>query len=177
MKLRNCMILAIALTLGACANQDFNWSTFSSSTPDVDPNERSYAAETDPVTLRIAESADKAASALQDLARVEKTRRPPAPEPGTANAPDELQQPIRIDWVGGAENLVRNLASRLNYDVVVVGSTPKVPVIVRVNQQDRPIIDALRTIGDQATEYLDLVVDPAAHKMEIRYKTPEPTRS
>ncbi len=177
MTLRNLMILAVALSLGACADKDFSWGMTSSSPEDVNPNERAYAAQTDPVALRIAESADKAASALQDLARVEKTRRPPKPEPAITNAPDELQQMVTVEWVGGAEALIRNLASRLNYDVVVIGGAPKVPVVVRVNQRDRTIIEALRTVGEQATEYLDLVVDPPARSMEIRYKIPEPTRS
>lgn len=176
--MRNLLILAMLFTLGACANGDFGWDSMTSSTPtDVDPNERAYAAATDPIALRIAESADKAATALQDLARVEKTRRPPKPEPAITAAPDELQQRVTIEWVGGAEALVRNLAGRLNYDVTVVGGAPVAPVVVRVNQNERTIIEALRTIGEQGTEYMDLVVNPPARSIEIRYKIPEPTRS
>ncbi|HCM83684.1 MAG TPA: DotD/TraH family lipoprotein [Alphaproteobacteria bacterium] len=177
MTLRNFFLLAMVLTLGACASKDFNWDWASSGSSDANPNERAYAAETDPVALRIAESADKASAALQDLARVEKTRRPPAPEPAITSAPDEMQQLVTVEWVGGAEALIRNLAARLNYDVVVVGAHPKVPVVVRVRQENRTIVEALRTIGEQATEFMDLVVNPAARSMEIRYKIPEPTRS
>lgn len=178
MTLRYGLILALALTLSACSGKDFSWDSMTSSQQsDVDPNERAYAAETDPIALRIAESADKASAALQDLARVEKTRRPPKPEPAIASAPDEMQQLVTVEWVGGAESLVRNLAGRLNYDVVVVGAQPKVPVVVRVVQRDRTIVEALRSIGEQATEYLDLVVNTPARSIEIRYKIPEPTRS
>lgn len=145
--------------------------------PDVDPNEKAYVAATDPIALRIAESADKAASALQDLARVEQTRRPPLPEPPTLASNEELNNLVTIDWTGGAEELVRNLASRLKYDVVVTGSAPIVPVVVNIHQRDRSVVEALRNIGEQATEFMDLVVDPQLHKIEVRYKKAEPTRS
>jgi hypothetical protein len=176
MMLRNLFLLILPLVLAGCSG-GFNPDNWGFSSPDIDPNERSYAAATDPIALRIAESADKAATALQDLARVEQTRRPPAPENPMANAPDDMQQLVTIEWVGGAEALIRNLSARLNYDVVVVGAAPSVPVIVRINQQARPLVEALRSTGEQATEWLDLVVDPALRRIEIRYKIAEPTRS
>jgi len=139
--------------------------------------ETALAANNDPVALRIAESADKASAALRDLARVEQTRRPPAPEPAAIGGDNELNSLITIDWVGGAEELVRNLGTKLKYDVVVTGVAPNVPVIVQIHQRDRTIVEALRNIGDQATQYIDLVVDSRAHKIEVRYKVPEPTQS
>lgn len=173
------MLVMVAGALSACetlhrigddiSNIDLN--------PGADPNENAMVAANDPVALRLAESADKAAAALQDLARVEQTRRPPAPEPADVPATDELNAPITIDWVGGAEELVRNIAGRLKYDVVVVGSVPPVPVVVQIHQRDRSTVEALRNIGDQATQYLDLIVDSPAHKIEIHYKIPEPTQS
>lgn len=168
-------VLLLAGGLPACETLDGvqNWSIRS----DVDPNEKAYAASNDPIALRIAESADKAATALQDLARVEQTRRPPAPEPAMLSATDDLQAPITIDWVGGAEELVRNLAARLKYDVVVTGTRPPVPVVVQIRQQDRSTVEALRNTGDQATQYMDLVVNPTTRKIEIRYKLPEATQS
>jgi defect-in-organelle-trafficking protein DotD len=144
---------------------------------DVDPNEAAMAAATDPIALRIAESADRAATALQDLARVEQTRRPAAPEPANLNTVDELQQRVTIDWVGGAEPLVRNIAQRLQYDVVVVGAPPPVPVVVEIRQNERTVVEALRNIGEQATQYIDLVVNTQARKIEIRYKLAEATQS
>lgn len=170
---RMMVLLAAAGALAACETVQQTWDGFST---DVSPGDRAQAAAMDPVALRIAESADKASAALQDLARVEETRRPPAPEPPTTSN-DELNALVTIDWTGGAEELVRNLSVRLKYDVVVVGNTPVVPVVVNIHQRDRTVLEALRNIGEQATEFLDLAVDPQNHKIEIRYKAPEPTRS
>jgi hypothetical protein len=162
-----------ALMVGLSACENFNFDNFG----DDGGGQKSLVAATDPVALRIAESADKAATALQDLARVEQTRRPPIPEPPSVSANSELQNLVTIDWVGGAEELVRNLAVRLKYDVVVTGTVPNVPVIVQIHQRDRTVLEALRNIGEQATQYVDIVVDSQQHKIELRYKTPEPTQS
>jgi len=163
------ILLGLSGTLSACeAFKDFTGGP---------QGETALAANNDPVALRIAESADKASAALQDLARVEQTRRPPVPEPAAISAANELNSPITIDWVGGAEELVRNLAVKLKYDVIVTGTRPDVPVIVQIHQRDRTVLEALRNIGEQATQYIDLVVDSRAHKIEVRYKAPEPTQS
>lgn len=164
-----CAVFSLTACESAWVETRENWQS-------GDP-EHAMVAATDPIALRIAESADKAATALQDLARVEQTRRPPAPEPPAIAAPNELYTPVTIDWVGAAEPLIRNIADRLKYDVVVVGSVPTVPVVVQIHQRDRAVLEALRNIGDQATQFMDLVVDPRNQKIEIRYLRPEPTQS
>lgn len=174
--------------LSACQNADDNagqsgsqrWTNAAynyQGESDASVMERGMVAASDPIALRIAESADKAALALQDLARVEQTRRPPTPEPPPVAGPSELHTQLTIDWVGPAEPLVRNIASRLKYDVVVTGTTPAVPVVVQIHQRDREVLEALRNIGEQATASLDLVVDPVSKKIEIRYIRPEATQS
>ena len=171
-------IMVTTLALSACAaNSGDSGGLWDLPSLNNRTDEQAYAAASDPVALRIAEAADKAATALQDLARVEQTRRPPMPEPATSGAPDELQGAVTVNWVGDAEPLVRNLATRLNYDVSTYGTKPVVPVIVRVNQQNRPLVEALQTIGEQGTEFLDLIVDPVGARIEIHYKLPEATRS
>ena len=138
------------------------------------PSERALVADNDPIALRIAESADKASSALQDLARVEQTKTPPKPEPGIRYAPADLQRNVTVSWTGPAESLLQNLAQQLNYRFVVIGMQPKVPVIVRIEQRDRPVLDALRSIGDQATQFIDLQVDPAGRRIDLKYKVADP---
>ena len=164
------LLCAVVVMLTACESA---WLPVEESAD----TEHAMAAATDPIALRIAESADKAATALQDLARVEQTRRPPAPEPAAVPSPNELHTTVTIDWVGAAEPLVRNIASRLKYDVMTIGTPPPVPVIVQIHQRDREVLEALRNIGDQAAQNIDLVVDPQNHKIEIRYLRAEPTQS
>ena len=172
---RVCVALVLAAGLAACETigsaQD--WDLHSN----ANPNGKALVAANDPISLRIAESADKAATALQDLARVEQTRRPPTPESAAMPSSDDLQAPITIDWVGGAEELIRNLAARLKYDVVVVGAAPSVPVVVQIHQQNRASLEALRSIGEQGTQFMDLIVNPQSRKIEIHYKIAEPTQS
>lgn len=138
------------------------------------PPEKGLVADTDPIALRIAESADKASAALQDLAKVEQTKTPPKPEPTIRYAPPELNRNVTISWVGPAESLVQNIAQQIDYRVVTIGTQPKVPVVVRIEQRDRPVLDALRSIGEQATQMIDLQVDPAARRIDIKYKAADP---
>ena len=179
------LLCAATVMLTACQSSwlesfsdSFSSLTASSSTDSVpDSSEHAMVANPDPIALRLAESADKASTALQDLARVETTRRPPAPEPANIAGPSELHTPVSIDWVGGAEPLIRSIAARLKYDVITTGTVPVVPVVVQVHQRNREVLEALRNIGDQTSAYMDLVVDPQSRRIEIRYLRPEPTQS
>ncbi len=132
--------------------------------------ERAYAAATDPIALRIAEAADKAAAALSDLSRVEQAKHPAAPVPNSAGLPAELAMPVDVSWIGNAEPILRDLGARMNYRVTSFNAQPKTPVIVRLEYKERPMVDVLRDIGEQATEVMDLVVDPPSRRLEIHYK-------
>jgi hypothetical protein len=58
-----------------------------------------------------------------------------------------------------------------------LGAEPPVPIVVQIHQRDREVLEALRNIGDQATQNMDLVVDPQNHRIEIHYLKPGATQT
>lgn len=133
--------------------------------------ERSLAARTDPVSLRLAEAADKASAALQSLARMEQSQKPIAPESVIGNAPADLQTRVTVDWNGPIEPLLQNLASQAHYRFIKVGKTPAVPVIVRMNVRDRPVVEQLQSASLQATGSTDIIVNALTKTIELHYVT------
>jgi defect-in-organelle-trafficking protein DotD len=131
-------------------------------------NEKSLVAESDPVSLRLADAAEKASTALQNLARMEQNQKPPVPPPPT-NAPAELNRHVTVYWTGPVEQLVKKLAQKIGYDYTLNGKPPAVPVIVAIDVIDRPIIDVFRTAGDQVTNRADIMVDVPRRMVELRY--------
>jgi len=103
------------------------------------------AAPPDKVSALLAESADRAATALEELAAVEVVRTPPAPGATApiADAPAHLMRATTVRWVGPAEPIVQALASRAGYTFATIGRAPAEGVIVSVDAENTPVIEVL----------------------------------
>lgn len=125
--------------------------------------------EPENVTMRLAQAADRAATALDTLAAIEQVRTPTDLPPLAANAPLELRRSVTVNWVGPAEPLVKQLADRASYRFVVSGNAPETPVIVNLNVQHQPVIETLRDVGLQMGKRAELRVDAEQKVVELNY--------
>lgn len=125
--------------------------------------------EPENVTMRLAQAADRAATALDTLAAIEQVRTPTDLPPLAANAPIELRRAVTVNWVGPVEPLVKQLADRASYRMIQTGNTPETPVIVNVNVQHQPVIETLRDVGLQLGSRAELRVDAEQKVVELSY--------
>lgn len=151
------IILSALLVFTLCACQR---------TPPRDPQ---VVTAPDKVSLMLAESADKAANALQTLAAVEQAASPGVRVAPVSDAPTELGRAITINWVGPADQLTKKLADRAGYGFLTIGDMPPVPLVVSINVTNQPVIDVLRDVGLQMGERANLRVDSSRHMVELHY--------
>lgn len=126
-------------------------------------------AENDPVSLRIAQAAEKASKALQTVAGIEQYKNPLPPMEDFNNAPPALAQPITITWSGPAEQLVQTLAAKAGYTYRTAGAPSSVPPTVMIDAYEKPLIDVLRDVGLQLGNRGDVAVDINANVVQYRY--------
>ncbi len=136
-----------------------------------DPEVRPVATEPDIVSLKLAQSADKAARALDTIAHIEKYRAPAAPPIQTDDqgAPQNLMQPISLRWSGPVEQVTRAVAERAGLRFRVKGRAPGTPLLVNIDAYQQPILHVLRDIGLQAGTRADIAVDQNEGVVEVRY--------
>lgn len=125
--------------------------------------------ESDPVSVRIAEAAERAAAALEIMSLVEQARSPVDVVPAIKNAPPELRQTVTVTWTGPVENITQLLAEVSGYKFATIGYQPPVPVVVNVNAIEQPVIDVLRDIGLQVGRVAEISVDAQTRVVEVRY--------
>lgn len=147
--------MAIALTLAACQP--------------VIRRDPQVVASPDRVSLMLAESADKAANALQTLAAVEQASSPGVRVAPIADAPPELARAITVNWVGPADAIIKTLADRAGYGFLTMGNAPPVPLVVNIDAVNQPVVDILRDIGLQMGERANLRVDASRRMIELHY--------
>ena len=126
-------------------------------------------ASPDSVSAMLADAADRASTALETLAAVEYSRAPGTSVAPIDNAPIELRRAITVNWVGPVEIISKTLADRANYNFVVIGAPPPVPVIVSIDAENKPVIDVLRDVGLQLGLRGDVKVDSSHRVIEIHY--------
>lgn len=126
-------------------------------------------ASPDAVSLRLAEAADKASTALETLAAVEQAKTPGVSVGPVSGAPTELRRAMTVNWTGPVEPLAKKLADRAGYGFLVLGSMPPVPLVVAIDAENRPIVDILRDIGLQLGTRADVKVDAGRKMVEIHY--------
>lgn len=134
-----------------------------------EPAVRPVATEPDLIGERIAQSAEKAAAALDEIAGIEQHRTPVQQVPDYLDAPTNFTQPITVKWTGPVDQIVRTLANMAGATLSIKGKTPPVPVLVNVDVYQESLIQVLRDIGLQAGSRADLSVDSQHSNIEIRY--------
>ena len=152
------MLLGI-LSISACSNFPAKKIT----------REPQVVASPDKVSLLLAEAADKASNALETLAAVEQSRAPAVAVEPIHNAPLELRRAMTINWIGPAEELLKQLADRASYSFVTVGDKPPVPLVVNIDKENTPVIDILRSTGLQLGMRADVKVDSVQKMVELHY--------
>ncbi|MDB5478440.1 MAG: putative lipoprotein, partial [Alphaproteobacteria bacterium] len=68
--------------------------------------------EPENVTMRLAQAADRASSALDTLAAIEQVRTPTDLPPLASSAPPELRRSVTVNWIGPVEPMAKQLADR-----------------------------------------------------------------
>lgn len=126
-------------------------------------------ASPDRVSLMLAESADRASSALETLAAIEQAKAEPIAVPPITSAPPEMRRAVTVNWVGPPGPLVKTLADRAGYTFAVFGTAPATPDIVSIDSQNRPVVDILRDVGLQLGRRADISVDGARKRIELHY--------
>lgn len=126
-------------------------------------------AENDPVSLRIAQAAEKASTALDKIASIEQYRNPLPPAEDFAGAPQPLAQPVTVTWNGPVEQIVQTLALKAGYNYRVAGTPPPVPLVVGVNAYEQSLVTILRDIGLQLGNRADVAVDAKGNVVQLRY--------
>ena len=151
---RTVLIVSAALLLGACA---------------INPPKPQLVAEPDNVTLRLAQAADRAANALDQLAAIEQNRTPTDLPPLASSAPPELRRSVTVNWSGPVEPLAKQLADRASYTLQISGNAPETAIIASVNVRNEPVIEVLRDIGLQLGDRAELKVDANLKTVELSY--------
>ena len=150
---RMAAVLAVALTLAGC-------EFFRSPPP-------APAAAPDPAELALVEAALRAEAALASLARAQAAGNPVGAQPPPALVPDELKEPVTLDWIGPLEGLAARLAERAGWAFVEAGPSPVVPLIVEVSVEALPTVLVLRDAGVQAGSAALLTVDAARREVRL----------
>jgi defect-in-organelle-trafficking protein DotD len=159
------VLAGLAGSLGAC-----------NTVATVDPNaELALRAAGQEAATRLSESAERAAAAQAELARIQEARTKPAPRPfdeTLAGVPQELRRAATIEWSGPAVEAARRVADIVGYRFVVVGNPPATPPMVNVSLREVPAAKALEDIGLQAQPFGQVVADPNRRVVEFRYLSP-----
>lgn len=136
------------------------------------------ATEPDPVSVKLAQAADKAANALNNISNIEQYKNPAVPpiRDDYASAPPNMVQPVSIRWSGPIEQITRVLAERAGLRFRVKGRLPGAPVIVNVDAYQQPILHVLRDVGFQAGTRADLSIDTNEGVVEVRYAAADASR-
>lgn len=157
------LLAGLAFTSGCSSSSSSSTSSrFSGGSPQI-------VASPDTVSAMLAESADRASSALEALASVEKARTPAVAMSPIGDVPAELRRTISVNWVGPIEPMAKTLADRAGYGFLVLGKAPSIPVVVSVDAENTRVVDVLRDVGLQLGMRGDVKVDAQSRMVEIYY--------
>lgn len=153
------IICLAALSISGCESIKRDFS-------DAEPQ---LVAAPDNVSAMLADAADRASIALEKLAAVEHARSPKVSVSPISNPPIELRRAVTISWSGPVEPVTKMLAERAGYTFMTVGQGPPVPLIISLDVENRPVIDALRDIGLQLGLRGTVKVDSTQKIVELHY--------
>ena len=123
----------------------------------------------DKVSGMLAQAADKASNALENLAAVEQKRTPNATIRPMQNVPPQLARAVTINWVGPADQITSMLAYKASYRFQALGTKPATPIVVNIDVTNKPIIEVLRSVGLQLGARANVRVDSTRQAVELQY--------
>lgn len=80
-----------------------------------------------------------------------------------------MEQFVTMPWNGTLEQAVSKLAAFSGFEVKFMGKTPTLPILVMIGKDSATVSDHLRNVGIQAGDRADVIIDPAAKIVEVRY--------
>ena len=83
--------------------------------------------------------------------------------------PPDALQPVTVDWQGGLEPFLAQMAERANYTFRVTGQRPANEVMVSITANEEPLFGVVRRAGNMANGFADIAFNPTAKLIEIRY--------
>lgn len=120
---------------------------------------------------QLAQSAARAANALETLALVQRAQTPaPAPAIDEASLPAALRTKTTIDFAGPASGVLKDLARGIGYGFFETGNPRGAPVSVNVVARDQAVGRVLADVGGQIQRVATVVVDPDAKRIELRHE-------
>lgn len=162
---KNIVILGIISGLAGCSG-----FTNKKETVEVNQNPNWDYETKNEIRIELSNAANKAADAVERLARIEQQRTEPAPSPIVeAYLPEPLRRNTSIQWSGEAETLVRQIASKIGYEFIVSGKQPPVPVMTDISVENMPVAKVLESIGLQTRPFATVVVFQDYSRIEFRY--------
>jgi len=156
--MKNSILLVITLStfLVACASTTYK--------------KPPYNAPSNDATIKLAEAATSVSNSMLEMARVEKVVTPPRIDNiQTIPSTRGLLEHASVDWSGPIGELTERLAKAADLHLRVLGHPPAIPVLVSLNQADRPIAELLRDIDYQAGNKASIHVYPNSQVIELRY--------
>ncbi len=93
-------------------------------------------------------------------------REPTTPGP---YVPAELQRPVSAALTGSLDGAAQALAERVGYRFSSNAKPGTVPVQVALPARAMPVIDLFRTLGTQAGQRADVLVNADLRQVEVRY--------
>lgn len=95
------------------------------------------------------------------------SRQPTSPGP---HVPAELQRPVSAALTGSLDQAARVLAERVGYGFASNATAGTAPVQVSLSGQPAPVIDLFRSLGAQAGQRADVLVDADRRVVEVRHR-------
>ena len=155
--IRSVSTVCLVISVSACA------PTYQNTPVIVDAAIRSE------VDQQIAQSGAEAASALRQIAAIERVRTPaPSPAVSDTELPPDLRVRASFEWNGPAPALVRDLAGRIGYQFRETGHPAAIPAMVNISLRETSVGQALADVGLQVQRVATVVVDPSARVVEYR---------
>ncbi len=112
-------------------------------------------------------SAEQIARAWTLLGDEKAAVNPPA-YPTAPILPPALAQTVTLPWNGPVEPIVEKLTLIAGYQLVILGKRPPSPIVVTLSGQ-HSIFDALRIIGAETGQSVDIRLNAIAKTVELRY--------
>lgn len=118
----------------------------------------------------MAEASYSVSRSLVDLAETAEASHPLPPAEAPPNpASYGMGGLTTVDWSGPVEPLVKQIARASDYRVVVLGTSPAIPVLVTVYTKNAMLGDILHDIGYQCGRRASIMVYPCNRLIELRY--------
>jgi defect-in-organelle-trafficking protein DotD len=86
----------------------------------------------------LTQAAETASQSMQELAILQKTHDGQGQLPFESIEDPALNQLVSVRWYGPVEQLLRNVAQKIGYQLQVYGKPPKTPILIDIDNSQEP---------------------------------------